>query len=387
MVTALLFMAREQSCPPCSLATFARRRHSAVGLPWGAPGIHPAAGPGTPGIDVESAGTGMYGPVAVPRPQRSASAAAAWTAGGSRSTPSPARFPQRTGPASPRHVGLADFSECDPAASTAADAGRCGGVTGNLRTARCPLDPAGAVRPPAHRSGRGTRNGSSLDVEGRSAVKTHCANGHEYTQANTHVLPDGSRRCRACVANNRRREAEAKREGRQLVRATPIERFWRTFKRDPSSGCWTWLGSLNADGYGSFSIKKKRQGAHRFAYQALVGPIPEGLQLDHLCRNRACVNPSHLEPVTPKVNTLRSAAAQATKTHCIRGHEFTPANTRLRSRPDGRSFRSCIACERHWEAVKTSRRRAQKAVALQFGGGPAPVRRVRPLQPGPPLTA
>jgi len=89
---------------------------------------------------------------------------------------------------------------------------------------------------------------------------------------------------------------------------------------------------MSANGYGKVNIDGKAKLAHRVVYEALVGPIPEGLQLDHLCRNRACVNPAHLEPVTQRVNILRgtgTAAVHAAKTHCINGHPFDEANTYL----------------------------------------------------------
>lgn len=104
---------------------------------------------------------------------------------------------------------------------------------------------------------------------------------------------------------------------------TAESRFWSMVNKTDT--CWVWTGGLSR-GYGKFFGK----GAHRYAYEALVGPIPEGLQLDHLCRNPPCVNPAHLEPVTPRVNTLRGVGPQALnarKTHCKRGHEFTAENT------------------------------------------------------------
>jgi hypothetical protein len=122
--------------------------------------------------------------------------------------------------------------------------------------------------------------------------------------------------------------------------------------------CWEWPGFC-FDGYGKVMTNLDHRGprnwfAHLAAYTVLVGPVPTGLELDHLCRNRRCMNPAHLEPVTPRVNTLRSesfAAKHARQTHCKRGHEFTPENTRLVS-----TGRSCLTCERQvWAKDRNER--------------------------------
>jgi hypothetical protein len=107
-----------------------------------------------------------------------------------------------------------------------------------------------------------------------------------------------------------------------------VARFWSYVNR--TDGCWLWTGGLNRKRYGMFWLAGTHTPAHRYAYELLIGPIPEGLQIDHLCRNPPCVNPHHLEPVTPRENTLRGeglAAHQSRLTHCSRGHEFTSENT------------------------------------------------------------
>jgi hypothetical protein len=138
-----------------------------------------------------------------------------------------------------------------------------------------------------------------------------------------------------------------------------LERFWA--KVDKSGECWVWTAGRDIYGYGKFFDERRRSvGAHRFAYRATIGEPAPGLVLDHLCRNRACVNPSHLEPVTQRTNVLRSPAPpakNAVKTHCDSGHEFTTENTYVM--PGGRGCRECRrAAWRRWNA-----RRKQKAGA------------------------
>ena len=98
----------------------------------------------------------------------------------------------------------------------------------------------------------------------------------------------------------------------------PMDRWWASVECVPD-GCWRWLGAPNAGGYGTMKIQGRSYVATRLGYEWLVGPIAEGLQIDHLCRNRLCVRPSHLEPVSSRENTLRGrtlAAAEVRKTHC-----------------------------------------------------------------------
>lgn len=121
---------------------------------------------------------------------------------------------------------------------------------------------------------------------------------------------------------------------------TPTERFWP--KVDKTDGCWLWTAALSDGGYGVFGIGGRRVvHAHRFAYQQRVGPIPEGLHLDHLCRVRNCVNPDHLEPVTHAENVRRGLSGP--KTHCGYGHEMNEANTYVNPNSGHRECRACHA--------------------------------------------
>lgn len=126
--------------------------------------------------------------------------------------------------------------------------------------------------------------------------------------------------------------------------ADPRTRFEPNVQKQ-GDGCWIWTGRQDGDGYGQFWLDGKHRRAFVVSYEMNVGPVPEGLELDHLCRVRLCVNPAHLEPVTTQVNQLRGngvSGINARKTHCDHGHEFTPANTYIT--PDGR--RQCRTCQR-----------------------------------------
>lgn len=165
--------------------------------------------------------------------------------------------------------------------------------------------------------------------------------------------PDCDRRhyalglCRPCY-----RSESYRRQYRPKPRRTPEDRFWP--KVDATGDSWEWTAKLDNTGYGRFTVRRgKTIAAHRFAYEVLVGPIPEGLQLDHLCRRRNCLNPDHLEPVTAQINVLRSGVSKkrGARTHCRAGHPYSADNVvhvaPSPGRPEG--GRTCRACARDAE--------------------------------------
>ncbi len=123
----------------------------------------------------------------------------------------------------------------------------------------------------------------------------------------------------------------------------PIEqRFWEKVIKK-KKGCWDWNGNIS-NGYGYILKDKHMIPAHRISYELHKGKIPEGLEIDHLCRNRICTNPGHLEAVTSRENVLRGVGLPALyykQTHCKRGHELSDNNVRLY-----RGHRTCLKCEK-----------------------------------------
>ncbi|WP_443055402.1 HNH endonuclease signature motif containing protein [Streptomyces sp. ISBFB 2968] len=132
---------------------------------------------------------------------------------------------------------------------------------------------------------------------------------------------------------------------------------------EDETGCWLWTGVHVGTGYGQVDVNGCKRPAHRVVYEFLIGDIPEGLDLDHLCRVRLCVNPWHLDPVTRKINIIRGDAPrlQRAKTHCPHGHEYDEVNTIWYQ---GRRF--CRECKlrRQREANRRKRREAGNAVSL-----------------------
>lgn len=143
---------------------------------------------------------------------------------------------------------------------------------------------------------------------------------------------------------------------------TTEERFWA--KVGKTDGCWHWLGPKSPEGYGRFSVDGRLVGPHRFAYELVVGPLPEGLELDHLCRNPSCVKPSHVEIVSHVENVRRGHAGRnwAAKIHCPQGHSYNLFNTRFRPRNGKRVTRTCRECRRIEQRSRRYRTRQEKLV-------------------------
>ena len=138
-------------------------------------------------------------------------------------------------------------------------------------------------------------------------------------------------------------------QARDYLIAAGLSRF------QVAEGCWLWTGSINESGYGLLiekaGGKQINHRAHRWSYEYHIGPIPDGLVLDHLCRVRRCVNPDHLEPVTDAENIRRGVSWNGSKTHCKRGHEFTSENTGIQNG----NHRFCRACRRMTDARRRTK--------------------------------
>lgn len=139
----------------------------------------------------------------------------------------------------------------------------------------------------------------------------------------------------------------------------PRERILKRCTVDPITNCWEWDKPASL-GYGRIGVNYRKKLAHRVSYEDFVGPIPDGMTVDHLCMNKRCVNPSHLEAVTQAENVRRAASVglldrKSHETHCKHGHEYTPENTRITKR----GHRDCVLCNR-------IKRRKQRAAARKM---------------------
>lgn len=133
------------------------------------------------------------------------------------------------------------------------------------------------------------------------------------------------------------------------------ERLMSKVDVDDDTGCWLWTGAIDRYGYGQIGVEGRVTGVHRASYSTFVGPIPEGLTIDHLCRVRRCLNPEHLETVTSRENTLRGDTIQArnaAKSRCPKGHPYDVVQWRKLKSGSLGIHRKCSTCRREQDAAR-----------------------------------
>lgn len=145
--------------------------------------------------------------------------------------------------------------------------------------------------------------------------------------------------------------------------ANDLDRFYSKVDDDSDSLCWNWTAGKNQNGYGMFKLYGGTMMAHRAAWLMLEGEIPDGMELDHLCRNRSCVNPDHLQPVSHAENVRRGdGAVRYLKQSCVNGHEFTDQNAKYT--PEG--WRYCGDCKREQWTVQNEKAKARRQAAKVY---------------------
>lgn len=184
---------------------------------------------------------------------------------------------------------------------------------------------------------------------GRLGLQAHCRECHREIGRKYQSRPEAKEKRRARYLLHREDNLAKSRlyfreHYKPIERYAPLAERFRAKTRETESGCIEWTGCLSTQGYGRIRSNGVTHYAHRLAYEWAKGPIPEGMQIDHLCRNRACVNPEHLEAVTHQTNVARGVspmADQKRQTHCKRGHPLDGDNLYL-TKAGKRQCRECI---------------------------------------------